>query len=64
MFHNRLVGMLVKELKSMGMHQIVERKAFATVPPMVEYALTAKGEKLKPILLEMYNWANEFEYLP
>jgi DNA-binding HxlR family transcriptional regulator len=56
--------MLVKELKSMEKHQIVERKAFATVPPTVEYSLTAKGEKLKPILLEMYNWANEYEQLP
>lgn len=53
--------MLVKELKSMEKHQIIERKAFATVPPTVEYSLTMKGEKLKSILLEMYNWADEFE---
>lgn len=53
--------MLVKELKSMESHQIIERKAYATVPPTVEYTLTEKGKKLKPILMEMHNWSKAFE---
>ena len=54
--------MLVKELKSMEKNGIVVRHAFATVPPTVEYTLTEKGEKLKPILAELYKWG--LEYIP
>lgn len=51
--------MLVKELKSMEEHKIVIREAFATIPPTVEYSLTEKGEKLKPILQELFKWSTE-----
>ena len=52
--------MLVKELKSMEENKIVVRKAFATVPPTVEYSLTEKGKKLEPILAELYKWGLEY----
>jgi len=48
--------MLVKELKSMEVNEIVVREAFATVPPTVEYSLTEKGKNLEPILAELYKW--------
>jgi DNA-binding HxlR family transcriptional regulator len=35
-------------------------KVFATVPPTVEYALTAKGEKLLPIIVSLHQWGQEF----
>ena len=54
--------MLVKELKSMEKNEIVTRQAYATVPPTVEYSLTEKGKKLKPILSELYKWG--MEYIP
>ncbi len=52
--------MLVKELKNMEANEIVTRKVFATVPPTVEYSLTPKGEKLEPIINELYKWGLEY----
>jgi DNA-binding HxlR family transcriptional regulator len=52
--------MLVKELKLMESNQIVKRVAYATIPPTVEYSLTAKGRKLNPILKELYKWGKEY----
>lgn len=52
--------MLVKELKNMEANGIVVRHVFATVPPTVEYTLTTKGEKLEPIIDELYKWGLEF----
>jgi len=52
--------MLVKELKNMEANGIVIRKVFATVPPTVEYTLTTKGEKLEPIINELYKWGLEY----
>jgi DNA-binding HxlR family transcriptional regulator len=51
--------MLVKELKAMEENNIVKRKAYPTVPPTVEYSLTDKGKKIKPILHEMRKWGLE-----
>jgi len=51
--------MLVKELKAMEENNIVTRTAYATVPPTVEYSLTEKGKKIKPILQELYKWGSE-----
>jgi DNA-binding HxlR family transcriptional regulator len=51
--------MLVKELKSMEEHKIVKRTAYPTVPPTVEYSLTEKGKKIKPILHELRKWSIE-----
>jgi DNA-binding HxlR family transcriptional regulator len=52
--------MLVKELKNMEANEIVKREVFATVPPTVEYSLTVKGQKLKPIVDELHKWGEEF----
>ncbi len=52
--------MLVKELKNMEANGIVVRKVYATVPPTVEYTLTTKGEKLEPIINELYKWGVEY----
>lgn len=49
--------MLVKELKQLENRKIIDRKAFATMPPTVEYSLTEKGETLKPVLIEIQLWA-------
>jgi DNA-binding HxlR family transcriptional regulator len=40
-------------------NNIVTRTAYATVPPTVEYSLTEKGKKIKPILQELYKWGSE-----
>ena len=52
--------MLVKELKNLEKHGILIREVFATVPPTVEYTLTDRGKKLKPIITEIYKWGQEF----
>lgn len=52
--------MLVKELKNMEANGIVSREVFATVPPTVEYTLTAKGEKLLPSIVSLHKWGQEF----
>lgn len=52
--------MLVKELKSLEKWGIVNRKAYATVPPTVEYSLTEKGLELQPVLSEVQNWAVKY----
>jgi DNA-binding HxlR family transcriptional regulator len=52
--------MLVKELKLMEEHKILERVAYATIPPTVEYSLTDKGRSLKPVLEELYKWGKDF----
>lgn len=49
--------MLVKELKQLESRKIIKRKAYATVPPTVEYTLTEKGLSLKPVLREIQAWA-------
>lgn len=52
--------MLVKELKELESEGLVNRKAYATVPPTVEYSLTTKGQALKPVIKEIEKWAESF----
>ena len=49
--------MLVKELKNLEATGVVTRRCYATVPPTVEYSLTAKGLAIEPILNEIERWA-------
>ena len=48
--------MLIKELKELEKEKIIKRKAFATVPPTVEYNLTPYGKTLQPIIQSMTSW--------
>ena len=43
----------LKELEEKG---VIQRTAYPTIPPMVEYCLTEKGHSLKPIVKEMKLW--------
>jgi DNA-binding HxlR family transcriptional regulator len=47
---------LSSRLKELEDKAIVLRTAYATVPPTVEYALTEKGNSLKPIIIAMKIW--------
>lgn len=49
--------MLIKELKTLEHAGIITRKAFPSVPPMVEYSLTEKGLELQPVFVEIQKWA-------
>ncbi|MFK8184946.1 MAG: winged helix-turn-helix transcriptional regulator [Phormidesmis sp.] len=45
---------LTVRLRNLEEHGIVERRAYAEVPPRVEYALTAKGKELQPVLTALH----------
>ena len=42
---------------------IVSKKSYPVFPPKTEYSLTDKGEKIGPILNEIYRWSVE-NYAP
>lgn len=47
---------LTVKLKELEEKKIIHREVFPEVPPKVVYSLTPTGEKLRPILKEMYHW--------
>ncbi|MBO6640535.1 MAG: helix-turn-helix transcriptional regulator [Roseitalea sp.] len=52
--------MLTKELKHLQEHGIVDRTAYATVPPKVEYALTPIGESTAPVIEAISQWGESY----
>lgn len=44
---------LVQELKALVKLGVVEKRAYAEVPPRVEYSLTLKGREILPMLLNL-----------
>lgn len=51
---------LSARLRDLEKKNIVTRKAYATVPPTVEYSLTEKGRSLKPIIKAMKIWGAQW----
>lgn len=49
----KTLSVRLKELEEQG---IINRTAYATIPPTVEYSLTEKGNSLKPIIKAMKLW--------
>jgi len=47
---------LTVKLRELEEKHIIHREVFAQVPPKVVYSLTPTGERLRPILKEMYYW--------
>lgn len=50
---------LTDRLRALEAHGLVERHAFAEIPPRVEYTLTPAGRTLKPILDALSEWGRE-----
>jgi DNA-binding HxlR family transcriptional regulator len=51
--------MLSKELRELEMNQLVERTVYDTVPVTVEYSITAYGESLDPVIMELAKWGKQ-----
>lgn len=47
---------LTRQLRELEEDGLVNRVAYAEMPPRVEYSLTDKGHSLTPILLQLQNW--------
>jgi len=52
---------LSKQLRELEADGIVSRRVYPQIPPKVEYSLTALGRKLKPVLLAMHRWGEQFD---
>ena len=51
---------LTGKLRELEEYKIISREVFAEVPPKVVYALTPVGEKLRPLLKEMFDWGIDY----
>jgi DNA-binding HxlR family transcriptional regulator len=49
----RMLTRQLRELEGVG---LILRTVYAEVPPRVEYALTAEGESLRPVILALREW--------
>ncbi|WP_342344445.1 helix-turn-helix domain-containing protein [Actinocatenispora sera] len=49
--------MLTQTLRRLAGHGLVDRRAYAEVPPRVEYRLTALGTTLIPAIELLTSWA-------
>lgn len=48
--------MLTRQLRELEAAGIVQRRVYATVPPKVEYSLSAYGRTLRPALAAICQW--------
>lgn len=51
---------LAQELKKLEMDSLIERVAYATIPPKVEYIATDRGRSLENILADLCNWGKKY----
>jgi len=47
---------LSEQLKELERDGIIKRRVYPEIPPKVEYELTNKGAKVKPILNSLFTW--------
>ncbi|EGA91271.1 hypothetical protein GPDM_00340 [Planococcus donghaensis MPA1U2] len=53
----RMLTLQLRELEADG---IIHREVYPVIPPKVEYSLTDFGQSLKPIVLLMREWGEEY----
>lgn len=51
---------LTRQLRELEDSGVVSRFVHQQIPPKVEYALTALGRELKPILFAMHEWGEQW----
>ncbi len=52
---------LTDRLKELEKLRLIERHAFAEVPPRVEYELTEDGKRMRKALIPFLQWSIDFE---
>jgi DNA-binding HxlR family transcriptional regulator len=52
--------MLTRQLRELESAGLLVRTVHAEVPPRVEYALTAEGETLRPVILALREWGRSY----
>lgn len=48
--------MLTRQLRELEADGLILRTVHPVVPPHVDYALTADGESLRPVIAALYDW--------
>lgn len=51
---------LTVKLRELEEYHIITREVFAEIPPKVVYSLSPIGEKLRPLMKEMFDWGIEY----
>ena len=52
--------MLTQQLRELELDGIVSRTVYPEVPPRVDYALTALGKGLSPVIETLYRWGENY----
>ncbi len=52
--------MLTQQLRRLEEDELINRKIYNQIPPMVEYSLSEKGKELIPILEQMDKWGKNY----
>lgn len=52
--------MLAQQLKELENAGLIKRKVYPTVPPKVEYTLTAQGRKVIPVIKKLRDWGIKY----
>ena len=52
--------MLTNTLRQLESDGIINRTQFNEIPPHVEYSLTERGQALRPILIDIVEWSQEY----
>lgn len=57
-------GTLTYELRGLEADGIIQRTQYMTIPPTVEYKLTARGTALRPVIIALSRWIQSASETP
>lgn len=52
--------MLTQQLRELENDGLIHREVYPVVPPKTEYSITKYGKTLRPVLMAMCDWGNEY----